>query len=202
MERATFLKILLCLILFIPLLTRVAVKGGYRRPHAGTLRTGKSNNYAKNMKTITKTILFLQLSAILLVTTLAGPAQKARPFKGSVEAVEASMVQFPTFFVDASGAGHASHLGRFTFTYEATVHLPTSMGVGRALLIAANGDRLLAEFTGQGHPTGTTSFIVETFTIIGGTGRFEGATGSFTLERLLNRVTGVTVGSFKGTISY
>jgi hypothetical protein len=35
----------------------------------------------------------------------------------------------------------------------------------------------------------------------GGIGRFVGATGSFTVERLFNQVTGLTTGSFEGTIS-
>jgi hypothetical protein len=42
--------------------------------------------------------------------------------------------------------------------------------------------------------------VVEEHTITGGTGRFAGATGSFTLERLVSTVTGVTDGSFDGSI--
>ncbi len=38
-------------------------------------------------------------------------------------------------------------------------------------------------------------------TITGGTGRFEGATGSFTGVRLLNEATGVSSRSFTGTIT-
>jgi hypothetical protein len=43
--------------------------------------------------------------------------------------------------------------------------------------------------------------IVEINTITGGTGRFEGAKGPFTLERLLGVTTGFTSGSFQGTIT-
>jgi hypothetical protein len=42
---------------------------------------------------------------------------------------------------------------------------------------------------------------METATITGGTGRFAGATGSFTTERLFDTVTLTTTGSFEGTIS-
>ncbi|MCI0541619.1 MAG: hypothetical protein L0Z50_40995 [Verrucomicrobiales bacterium] len=154
------------------------------------------------MKTISKTIMYLSLAAILLTTALAGSKEKMRPFKGSAEALELYDLQLPTLFVDASGSGHATHLGQFTYTYEAIVNFPAGTAVGSACFIASNGDAIFAEFTGLGQATGTLSFIVEKFTITGGTGRFEGATGSFTMERLLNLVTGETEGAFKGTISY
>jgi hypothetical protein len=52
-------------------------------------------------------------------------------------------------------------------------------------------------------PTATLGVIsiTETATITGGTGRFEGATGSFTSERSYDTLLGTSTGSFKGTIS-
>jgi hypothetical protein len=44
-------------------------------------------------------------------------------------------------------------------------------------------------------------YIEETATITGGTGRFAGASGSFTVERLFDTVAGATSGSFDGSIS-
>ena len=141
--------------------------------------------------------------AVLAAVGLAGPtaAPKQVPFKGSIQAVEASVAQFPTLFVEASGSGNAAHLGRFTVTYEFEVNIPTFEGFGSAHFIAANGDSLFTEVTGVGTDPNPISFIVETHTITGGTGRFAGAAGSFTLERVINTVTGVTSGSFEGTIS-
>ena len=68
---------------------------------------------------------------------------------------------------------------------------------------AANGDTLTAGFTGQASLTATPGVlsVVETATITGGTSRFAGATGSFTVERLVEQVAGLTTGSFEGTIS-
>ena len=109
------------------------------------------------MKTITKTIMYLQMTALCLTAALAGPAaaDKEVPFKGSIQAVETHVVQFPTLFVDASGSGNATHLGRFTVTYEFEVDLLTLAGIGSAHFIAANGDSLFTEVTGQGTPTET-----------------------------------------------
>jgi hypothetical protein len=128
--------------------------------------------------------------------------RKEVPFKGSLQAAESFDVEFPTLFVDGSGSGNATHLGRYTVTYESEVYIPTLMGSGSAHFIAANGDSLLTDVTGQANPTENPDVlsIVETFTIVGGTGRFDGASGEFTVERLLNAVTGVTSGSLDGFI--
>jgi hypothetical protein len=69
--------------------------------------------------------------------------------------------------------------------------------------IAANGDVIFTTIVGQGEPTDTPGInrIVEINTITGGTGRFAGAKGSFTLERLVDLTTGSTSGSFHGTIT-
>ena len=100
----------------------------------------------------------------------------------------------PTLLVDGSGSGNATHLGHFTLTYEFVVDLTTLAGSGSAHFIAANGDSLFAAVTGQAYPTQNPDVvsILEEYTIIGGTGRFAGASGSVTVMRDLNTVTGVT----------
>jgi hypothetical protein len=155
------------------------------------------------MKSIRKSILGLQMTAMFLTVALAGPAaaEQQVPFKGSVQAVESYDIQFPTMFVDTTGSGEATHLGRFTVTWEFTVNLLNGAGIGSAHFIAANGDSVFTASLGQGDPTETPGVnrVVETHTITGGTGRFAGATGSFILERLVD-TTGITAGSFSGTI--
>ena len=156
------------------------------------------------MKTIITHALYLQSTALLLTTALAIPAaaQKEIPFHGSIEAVEAYEVNFPIMLVDSSGSGNATHFGRFAVTYRFTVDLLTGDGVGSHEFIAANGDSLYTESTAISGPTDIpdTFLVVESHMITGGTGRFEGASGSFTLERLVSVITGVTSGSFNGTI--
>ena len=151
-----------------------------------------------------KTIKYLQMTTLFLTVALAGPLAAANetPFRGNVQAVEAQVVVFPTLSVNGTGNGIATHLGKFTMTYEGEVNLLTRVGMGSIEFIAANGDRVFADFVGQSTPTGTPNVvsIVETATITGGTGRFAGATGNFVLMRTLDQVTGSTFGMFDGTI--
>ena len=122
------------------------------------------------MKSIMKSILGLQMTAMFLTAALAGPAaaRKEVPFKGSVQAVEIYDVQFPTMFVDTPGIGVATHLGLFTVTWEFEVDLSNGKGIGSADFIAANGDSVFTESLGQG-TTGDPDIhqVVETHTIRG-----------------------------------
>ena len=148
---------------------------------------------------------YLTLAALLLTSMCAAPAfaKNAVPFHGSIQGAEVNSVQGTTLLVDGTGTGIATHLGRFSVTWEVTVDLLDSSATGSLHFIAANGDSLLTEFLGQGEPTETPGInrIVEVNTITGGTGRFATASGSFTLERLLDMTTGITSGSFAGIIT-
>jgi len=128
-------------------------------------------------------------------------AAQSVPFKGNFEGTQTSTpLQPPLAFVDGSATGHATHLGRFTVEFPHTVNFATRTGEGTFTFTAANGDTLTADFTGQAQP-GPIVSIVEHATITGGTGRFAGATGSFTVQRQFAPATGTTKGSFVGTIS-
>jgi hypothetical protein len=126
------------------------------------------------------------------------------PFSGSLQAHEAIVFQGPgTFVTDGSGEGIATHLGRFTLTWEFTVNLSDGTGSGPVRYIAANGDQMFMSAVGQSEPTATPGVfrIVEIQIVTGGTGRFSGAKGSFSVERLVDLTTGLTSGSFHGTIT-
>ena len=142
---------------------------------------------------------------MFVAVAFASPAMAGQrvPFKGSLAAVETDAVQGGTLVVDGSGVGKATHLGRYTITFHVDVNLGTFIGVGTVTFIAANGDTLSASLIGQAAPTPdpNISMLEEVATITGGTGRFAGATGNFTIERVLNLSTGISSGSFSGTIS-
>jgi hypothetical protein len=108
-----------------------------------------------------------------------------------------------TLVVALTGDGVASHLGRFTATLHGVVNLATGAGEGTFVLTAANGDQISGEFVGQATPTANPDLasIEERATITGGTGRFAGASGEFTIERTLNRPAGTSLGTLDGTIN-
>jgi hypothetical protein len=143
------------------------------------------------------------LTAMLLVAAVTAPVGAAHevPFRGSWDAVETAVAVPPILFVDSNAAGHATLLGQYTATFDFQVDLRTAMASGTFTMTAANGDTLFGTFTGHATPAGSFAAIVETDTITGGTGRFAGATGIFTVERLLDQATGISSGSFDGAIA-
>ncbi len=87
------------------------------------------------------------------------------------------------------GGGTATHLGKFTHHFEFCCDVgsgiyPGPSGYYEAYFVAANGDSLF--LLGQGqvkdgrldhHPEDVTSYFTDPWEILGGTGRFEGASG-------------------------
>lgn len=156
-----------------------------------------------------KKTVYLPVAMILLATSLAVPAaaDSQVPFKGSMQGNEIDTPQGgpppTTLAVNGNTTGVATHVGQFSFSYQLTVNLfnGTATGVGR--LTAANGDIIYTAIAGSSEPTSTpgVASITEINTITGGTGRFAGAQGSFTVDRLINQATGFTSGTIHGTIT-
>lgn len=141
----------------------------------------------------------------------AAPIQSAQahpqtevPFRGSYQQTETGVPQSPTtLIVTGTAVGTATYLGRYTMTFTALVDLTAGTGLGQSIFVAANGDRLFTTSSGQVTLTAEPGVlsITDSFSITGGTGRFEGATGNFSGVRLLNAATGISSGSFDGTIN-
>ncbi len=169
------------------------------------------------MRTKRFLILFTVLGLLAALTTavyatssaFAAPVTKGVPFKGSWKSSEiptfvpAPPPEATTMYVNGKAWGNATHLGKYTATFEATVDLACGCSQGDTVhFIAANGDSLYGVGSGAGVPSGTPGFtrVVQTYTITGGTGRFAGAGGTFTVTRLANDATGVSSGSIAGSI--
>jgi len=158
------------------------------------------------MKNIVRSNIYMPMAAMILAAALAVPAaaQKQVPFKGAIQGHDVdSGYNGTTVVVTTTGTGIGTLLGEFSFTQEVTVNIAASTDTGSAHWIAANGDSIDATIVGSGEPTATPNVIsiTEIYTITGGTGRFAGAQGSFTVERLANAATFLTSGSFHGTIT-
>lgn len=133
------------------------------------------------------------------------------PFKGTLEGRHISRTPLgPPFVFDRFEAGgQGIRLGRFELVIEATVNFGARpvTGAGTYTFTAANGDRLVGDHTGFSALVGPGVVLITEHVIIDpnrSTGRFAGAEGTFTVERLADAATGVggrTVGTFKGTIS-
>ena len=145
------------------------------------------------------------LAVLALVFGFAGPVAAGNqvPIRGTLEGTETvTQFVFPLESVDLKGTGKATQLGRFTLDGQAHVNLLEGTGSGSFVFTAANGDTLTAEFIGRATVIGPGVIALsERAVIIGGTGRFAGASGSFIVERTLYAASGTTVGSFEGTVS-
>lgn len=101
-----------------------------------------------------------------------------------------------------TGTGEGTHIGRFTIiAYHNDENFPFLTGTGT--ITAANGDQLFITRSGYVEDIGNgNTRVTLANTITGGTGRFSGATGSFTTISLSNNDTAIGTTIFKGTISY
>jgi hypothetical protein len=140
--------------------------------------------------------------AVLVAAALGGPAVAGTQahFYGNYQGTTDAS-QFPIAVLYATGT--ATQLGQFTATVPHVVDPASREAVGTFQFVGASGDTIVGTMTGVATLTETPGvlFIVETSTITGGTGRFFGATGGFTVQRLYDRATGGFNGSFTGTIS-
>lgn len=128
------------------------------------------------------------LLALLTAGLLAGPASaRPTPLKGTFvqSGVIAPSAACQGLSNTTTGTGEATHLGKSLWSGTACLGFgPQGIVVtnGKLTLTAANGDQLFSTFAASGAlPAGDGSFHLDgTFTVVGGTGRFAGATGGGT----------------------
>jgi hypothetical protein len=142
-------------------------------------------------------------------TSVSGAALQrsgtARPFKGSC-ALTFNAPSFPlppVLHQIDTGTCTLTHLGMTAFYGEQDINLAAGTQSGWRTLTAANGDELRFTHVGQSTPAGPglVSFVAQ-MTIVGGTGRFAGATGTAQSTGVANLATRSTSVTFDGTISY
>ena len=166
-------------------------------------------------------MLFLALAGGILspaaaVTLRSGPAApktgtSSLPFTGTLEGRHLSRTPLdaPFVFDRFSMEGQATHLGQFELVVESRVNFGARpvTGAGTYTFTAANGDLLVADHTGFSSLVAPGSVLITERAVIDpdrSTGRFAGAEGSLTVERLADAATGVggvTSGTVDGTLS-
>lgn len=141
------------------------------------------------MRKIRAVVLVALLAVLGASPALGAPPDSAQwvPLKGTVSGLVqflpagdcADLIGLATTVENARGV--ASHLGRTTMSSRHCTPMGDNFGPGEMTLVAANGDELYMTYTGSApYPAPGTEVIVGTSTnmITGGTGRFEGATGT------------------------
>jgi hypothetical protein len=155
------------------------------------------------MKGFTK-IRTLMLTLFLLLGTMPVSAVE-RPFALNGAGVATPILDEAGNLIGAipTGSGTATHLGRWTVAGNVK-YTPDNNGVihssGEATLVAANGDKLQIVIDGILDPVAAIDQGL--FHIAGGTGRFEGATGSANFVVILNPLTGGFELTVVGKIDY
>ena len=140
----------------------------------------------------------VEAGVIRINGTIAG-SEIGTPFPDPAEGI----------YVNGNVMSTDTALGPFTLFYSlpadfAFVNMPPGNPGGGRLIVgdAANGDSILTCFLGINSGLCANGDLrhVDPWTIIGGTGRFSGARGSFTTDQCANLVTGETSGTISGTI--
>jgi hypothetical protein len=158
------------------------------------------------MKTRT-TVVGVTAGAALLVAAVLGAstlrAGDAVPLKATVVMTDSTFLPgIPPVMgtVLSSGEGTSSHLGKLTTTGTMTLTWvgPAIWAQGSAVTVAANGDKLYNTISGWSTAPGQ---LAGTFVITGGTGRFQGATGSGTVNSWMD-ADGVQTAVYVGLIDY
>jgi hypothetical protein len=81
------------------------------------------------------------------------------------------------YLIRAEGPGRLNHMGRITLTNDHCTQLATGTHDGVMTFVAPDGSSVVTTYTGYGIPEAEAYVFVTDFTIVGGTGRFAGATG-------------------------
>lgn len=136
------------------------------------------------------------------------------PFVGSTFDGRCSVPSTWVTTIDSTGT--AAHLGLVSVTQShctwfdvlGTATTENPFVDGRMVITAANGDQLWVHYSGYflfaatSEAVGVSDIHYETMTIVGGTGRFEGASGSLTGRARDDFPAGPNAASFAGTIVY
>ena len=162
--------------------TKQAASTAATPPAAATARTGTPR---RKLIILASVALVLLAGVVLAVTALTRPCRRPTAPPGRSAAPAPFMaLDLLTGTATASFSGHLSppgsrhrprQPGRHSFTGATTFSY-----TGTRTFVAATGAKVFSNITGKGTLTRTGGKTTETDTITGGTGRFAGASGTYT----------------------
>jgi hypothetical protein len=129
----------------------------------------------------------------------------ARPISGSCETTTVAPPVFtpPILQQTDRGTCQLSHLGHATVLGTQQINVAAGTETAEVTFTAANGDALYTTNVGANTKTGPTTIrFAGTMTIVGGTGRFTGATGQIRAEGTADLVTGSGQFTLDGWIAF
>jgi hypothetical protein len=162
-------------------------------------------------KLFSKAVVIAAALAVGAMTLSPGAAgAEERPMKGMWTGnANLSPTDDPDYLINKeTGAGEATHLGKFTLVGVETVYVkdfPQFISVeGAFTMTGADGDQVFVEYSTTGGINEEGSLdIIGTYYIVGGTGRFAGATGEGELRAIAFLSEGLPfLGFMDGTIDY
>ena len=170
--------------------------------------------YSLNRNHITRRHLPFVALLLATVTLLAFTPQSVlayseQPFHANFITQFTSVLDFPLLHLTVHGKGNATYMGTTTaFTDDQVSNLIDGSGSATYTLITKHGDTLVMALVVQ--PGGTINvdggvLFSGSYTIIGGTGRFSGATGSGVFGGaglFLTETDGIGAFAIVGTISF
>ncbi len=173
------------------------------------------NNAMRTKRTAMTCARRITLAGGTLLTALSAVSGQASaaslvPFQATVAETQtvARCSPIPSLCVTIVGSGHATHLGQIKVTAFVVSNLASNAGPGcvtemrQTTLTAANGDTITLDATGVNCATGrTTVTAVDTYQVVGGTGRFSRARGSGTITAIINVARRTAVATFSGLLS-
>lgn len=135
-----------------------------------------------NLRTLSRVLVVA--AAILLSPAGLFAQPSSVSVLGSLQGHGTGVVQAGGILQHAAGLeGSGSQIGRFTLLIHETVNLGTLTGAGVFLLSFPNGDVIFGNVAGNGEPRDAhLTRVVEHLHILGGTGRFQDASGDLTVD--------------------
>ena len=160
---------------------------------------------------------FVFLTGLVLALAATSPSAALAAAHGTDRPLTGTNTGTGTLNLDTGAqtvnfSGQLSHLGADTGHADLTLTFTSASTftyTGTRTFVAANGDEVFSAVMGSGTSTPPTAESTETDTITGGTGRFAGATGTYTntVSSVIVSVTDTTVttrvtAAVQGQISY